>query len=167
MKTAIIGALCLAATIQGTISTPVAKGDVTYTLSASGTSVGNFSWSVSEPSLLTADTAFSSFVSTSSPSGCTITSAALTFNYLGSGSPFLETFFSPGCPSTSGPTVEVAQQFFGAGSLSAPGIYVPIGVPTPPTWTLTISQTPEPGSLILLGSGLLGLVGAVRRKMRA
>ena len=37
----------------------------------------------------------------------------------------------------------------------------------PADYTLTISDTPEPGSLFLLGSGLIGLGGTLRRKFIA
>jgi hypothetical protein len=49
----------------------------------------------------------------------------------------------------------------------------PVGEPciSPPGgWSLTISQgspVPEPSSLVLFGSGALGLVGVIRRKLRA
>jgi PEP-CTERM motif len=43
-----------------------------------------------------------------------------------------------------------------------PGIYL-----SPDGYTVTITATPEPSSLILLGTGLLGAVGAVRRRIKA
>ena len=166
MKTAIlISAFCLVAIVQATVFAPAAKADYVYTLSASGTVVGDFSWSVSEPSIITATTTnITSFLSTSSSEGCTITNATITMNYLSSGDPYIETFFSPACPGGGGPYVEVAQEFFGAGSLPGPGTYTPAGV-TSPEWSLTISQTPEPASLFLLGLGLPAVVGLkLRRK---
>ncbi len=161
MKTAIlISAFCLVATIQATLSTPVAKADI-YTLSASGTAVGAFDWSVSTPSLITTTTAFSSFLSMTPPNGCTISGTTIVIDYLGSGDPFAETFFTPACDGFT----EVSQEFFGAGSLSSAGTYTPAGI-TSPVWSLTITATPEPASLFLLGTGLLALVGTLRNKGR-
>jgi len=165
MKTPIVtSALCLAAIALATLFAPVAKADYVYTLSASGTVVGNFEWSVDEPSLITATTNLTSFLSTSSSMGCTISSATINMNYLGSGDPYIETFFSPACGSSPG-YIEVAQQFFGAGGLTAPGVYTPAGV-TSPVWTLTIAA-PEPASLFLLGIGLPAVVGLKLRRKQA
>lgn len=55
-----------------------------------------------------------------------------------------------------GASIGGGQAQFGFGPPPAGG-----GMPAPP------SATPEPGSLSLLGTGLLGLAGAVRRKFRA
>jgi hypothetical protein len=144
--------------------TPVAGGDPIYTLSASDTVVGAFGWSVSTPSLITATTNFSSFLSTTSSGGCTISGA--TINNPQSANPFIETFFSPDCNPLGLPGVglgfsEVAQTFSNAGPLSGPGTYHPLDLPK---WTLTITAVPEPNTLFLLGSLLLG-VGLCRKRL--
>ncbi len=128
----------------------------TYNLQASNTVVGDFAWSFSTPSLITTTASFSSFVSTSSSAGCTISLA--TINNPLSADPFIETFFSPLCSGFS----EVAQTFWNAGPLSSPGVYTPAGV-VGPVWSLTITAVPEPSGLILLGIGLLGVIGLRRR----
>jgi hypothetical protein len=44
-----------------------------------------------------------------------------------------------------------------------------IGIRNDPSWQalddVSVTPTPEPGSLILMGSGLLGLAGVIRRKL--
>jgi hypothetical protein len=50
---------------------------------------------------------------------------------------------------------------------SANGVLFEVGQVNEPAATLhieTVAQTPEPGSLVLLGSGLLGFAGVVHRK---
>jgi len=39
------------------------------------------------------------------------------------------------------------------------------GQPTGTLFIETVAQTPEPGSFVLLGSGLLGLAGVIHRKL--
>jgi PEP-CTERM putative exosortase interaction domain len=53
---------------------------------------------------------------------------------------------------------------FPAGSFLASGTYTSVL----PGMTVNITQTgvPEPSSLLLLGSGILGLLGTVRRKLK-
>jgi hypothetical protein len=141
--------------------TPVAKADAVYTLSASGTAIGDFSWSVSTPDLIAVTTNFTSFLSSTAPGGCTISGA--TINNPQTADPFIETFFTPAC----GGFTEVAQVFLSAGPIDHAGTYVPQGL-TSPVWSLTVAA-PEPSSLPLLGMGLLGVAGAgfLRRKSLA
>lgn len=59
---------------------------------------------------------------------------------------------------------------FGTSSFAptfTPGVYPGLNQDSPDTEsvTVTISQSPEPSSLALFGTGMLGLVGVVRRKL--
>lgn len=113
-------------------------GRIVYTLTASDTVIGSFSWSLATNGFIQTTTSFTNFLSTSSSASCTISS--VTINDPLSANPFPETFFSPNCPGAGGLVYsEVAQTFWNAGPFSNVGVYVPDGVATP-VWTLTISQ---------------------------
>jgi hypothetical protein len=71
---------------------------------------------------------------------------------------------SSGCAGikfSAGSTIEG----FPAGSFLSPGTYT--GAANTMTVNITQTGVPEPSSLLLLGSGVLGLLGTVRRKLRA
>jgi len=60
---------------------------------------------------------------------------------------------------------------FGTSSFAptfTPGVYTGVDQSDPSdTVTVTITPTPEPNSVALLGTGMLGLVGIIRRKLSA
>jgi len=107
-----------------------------YTLTATGTGVGDFGWSFATAGFITATTSFNSFLSTSSPAGCTISS--VTINNPSNVSPYVETFFNPRCGALL--VGEEAQTFWNAGPFNHTGDYAPQAVVEPPVWRLTITQ---------------------------
>jgi|KBSSwiStaDraftv2_1062776.scaffolds.fasta_scaffold212309_2 hypothetical protein len=113
------------------------SGGTVYTLRVTGTEIGDFGWSLATPGLITSTSSYSSFLSTSSTAGCTI--SGVTINNPSSADPFVETFFSPGCPGGGLVWTEFAQTFWNAGPFDSPGVYVPVGV-VGPQWTLTITN---------------------------
>jgi hypothetical protein len=61
---------------------------------------------------------------------------------------------------------DVAAYINGQGGITMVGTYNLVGGPTG-SGTLQVTSTPEPASMILLGSGILGLSGAIRKRRKA
>ena len=113
-------------------------GLIIYTLSVSGSQIGDFGWSLATTELITTTTTFTDFLATSSTAGCTISS--VTIATPSSTSPFVETSFSAPC-GNGGPLFSgYGQAFWNAGPFDSTGVYSPQGIVTPPVWTLTITQ---------------------------
>lgn len=148
--------------------------EVLYTLSVDYSGIGvngpgsTLQWQFEVPSILTTPTTITTFLSSSlgsGLSGCSISDVQIPLASPYSGySSFALTDFATPCGSGG--------EFTGAGtlfvqSLTSDGVYdayahngnVLIG-------TLTISGVPEPSTIFLLGSGLLGLAGLVMLKSR-
>ena len=126
-----------------------AMADAIYSLTSTNPIVPPFSWSLSTPTLLTSTQDFTSFLSTNPPSGpgftCPIHDVSID-----PGTGFVTTNFSANCQNVT----------FSFGALDHFGSY------GNPDVVLTVSSpVPEPDSLLLLGTGLLGSFGAVRRKL--
>ena len=144
----LVFALCFAA--------PNAHADYIYTVS-----VGSEQFSFIEPTI-----ASSGFVD----SGLTLIngSDATAFQWNSAASAFCFGISSPGDACVGIAKVGGGQSinFFSAGSFLAVGTYTDIEFGAV---TVNIAQTgvPEPSSLLLLGSGVGALFGAVRRKLTA
>ena len=109
-----------------------------YTLSVSGSQIGDFGWSLATTDLITTTTTLNDFLATSSTAGYTISS--VTIANPSSTSPYVETSFSARC-GNGGPLFSgYGQGFWNAGPFDSTGVYSPQGIATPPVWTLTITQ---------------------------
>ena len=131
-----------------------AHADVLYSFSATGTSVGPFGWSFTEPSLITSNTSVTAanLTSVTNPAGCAISSVSIANPLATSINVF--TNFSPPCGSGLS-SIGTEDLIVGGGPINHIGTF----------GTLVVSAVPEPSSLILLGAGALGLFGPIRRKL--
>lgn len=174
-----IGFSTLSAALLLVLPTIARADSFTYSFNSD---VAHFSFT--EPGLLA--TGQTLFVPSLKLQGATFVYASLAFLPYGDATSMCFMF---GTANVTGNCASVSYtepySFFNAEFLNATsvGTYVSIGYgcahsdpvlpcidPYPQEWTLTISRVsavPEPSSLVLFGSGALGLIPMIRRKLRA
>ena len=154
------------------LGAPAARADsFLYTLSTDYSGINGLptgstvSWQFEVPSLLTATTTITSFMSASLGPGLSSCGGVLDV-------------ILPILPAQSPYSGEVTTDFIGScnginsvttytfGDLN-PGVHTARELSGQQIGTLAIASVPEPSSLMLFGSGVLGLVGVIRRKLRA
>ena len=135
----------------------VARADYIYTVTQ--TFIHSTQFSFIEPTLASSGTVTSSLTQISGT-----TATAFVWDSAAGGFCFGGGFPDDACAGIE--FVGGGQNDFGfpAGSFLASGTYTSVL----PGMTVNITQTgvPEPSSLLLLGSGILGLLGTVRRKLK-
>ena len=154
------------------LGAPFARADsFLYTLSTNYSGINGLpagstvSWQFEVPSLLTATTTITSFMSASLGPGLASCDGVLDAKLpiLPAPNPYsgeVITDFIGSCNGIS----SIATYIFG--DLN-PGVHTAREFSGQIVGTLTIASVPEPSSLMLFGSGVLVLVGFIRRKLRA